>query len=180
MSEYYINTSDLKTYNLKLKAGDRVYLSGMVYTARDAAHKKIVELIKNGENLPFELDGACVYYAGPTPTPEGLPIGSCGPTTSGRMDSFTPLLLDKGLKAIIGKGERNDEVCEAIIRNEAVYFCAIGGAGALAAISVISCEVIAFEELGCESVKRLEIYNFPLIVAIDSHGENLFKKTLDK
>ncbi len=176
MSEYYINTSDLKTENLKLRAGDRVYLSGVVYTARDAAHKKIVELIKNGGELPFELDGACIYYAGPTPTPENLPIGSCGPTTSGRMDSFTPLLLDRGLKAIIGKGERNEDVCEAIVRNTAVYFCAIGGAGALAAKSVKSSEIIAFEELGCESVKRLEICNFPLTVGIDSHGENLFKK----
>lgn len=180
MSEYYINVSNLKTENKNLRAGDKVYLSGVVYTARDAAHKRIVELINNNLELPFELNGACIYYAGPTPTPDNLPIGSCGPTTSGRMDSFAPLLLDGGLVAMIGKGERNLDVCDAIVRNNAVYFCAIGGAGALAAKCVKSCEIIAFEDLGCESVKRLEILNFPLIVAIDSHGENLFKKTLDK
>ncbi len=176
MSEYYINTRDLKIETENLKAGDKVYLSGIVYTARDAAHKRIVELINNGCDLPFDLEGACIYYAGPTPTPKGLPIGSCGPTTSCRMDSFAPLLLDRGLVAMIGKGQRNKEVCDAIVRNKAVYFCAIGGAGALAAKCVKSSKVIAFEDLGCESVKKLELADFPLIVAIDSNGENIFLK----
>ena len=176
MSEYYINTKDLKAENSKLSAGDKVYLSGVVYTARDAAHKRIVELINNNLDLPFDIDGSCIYYAGPTPTPEGLPIGSCGPTTAGRMDSFAPLLLDRGLVAMIGKGERNQDVCDAIVRNNAVYFCAIGGAGALAAKCVRSCEVIAFDDLGCESVKKLNIEDFPLIVAIDSCGGKIFQE----
>jgi len=176
MSEYNINTKDLKSEIKNLRVGDKVYLSGVVYTARDAAHKRIVELINNKEELPFDLNGACIYYAGPTPTPDGLPIGSCGPTTSGRMDSFAPLLLDCGLAAMVGKGERNLNVCDAIVRNNAVYFCAIGGAGALAAKCVKSCDVIAFEDLGCESVKKLELTDFPLIVAIDSNGENIFQK----
>jgi len=137
--------------------------------------KKIKRLIDNGEALPYELNGAVVYYAGPTPTPKGLSIGSCGPTTSSRMDFFAPEFLDLGLKAMIGKGPRSKDVCDAIIRNKAVYFCAIGGAGALASKCITSCEVIAFEDLGCESVKKLEIKDFPLIVAIDCNGGNLFK-----
>lgn len=168
---------DLKvlTDNLtNLKVGDRVLVTGLIYTARDAAHKRIFEMIKNGEKLPFEIDGAVIYYAGPTPAPVGLPIGSCGPTTSGRMDPYTPTLLDMGLGGMIGKGERSTAVCEAIVRNKSVYLCAIGGAGALAAKCIKSCEVIAFEDLGCESVKKLFIEDFPLIVAIDSFGGNLF------
>ena len=175
MAEYNINISDIKRRVSELKAGDRVLLSGVVYTSRDAAHKRIFELLDSGEMLPFELEGACIYFAGPTPTPEGMVIGSCGPTTSGRMDVYSPRLLDLGLAAMIGKGERNKDVCDAIVRNKAVYFCAIGGAGALYAKQIKSCEEIAFKDLGCESVKRLELKDFPVIVAIDSHGGNLFK-----
>lgn len=175
MSQLVLHTSEITEFAEKLKAGDRVLLSGTVYTARDAAHKKIKALIDNNESLPFDLQNAVIYYAGPTPTPENLAIGSCGPTTSGRMDKFTLEFLDLGLKAMIGKGPRSNEVCEAIIRNKAVYFCAIGGAGALASKCITSCEVIAFEELGCESVKKLEIKDFPLIVAIDCNGGSLFK-----
>ena len=174
--EYRINVSEIKSVSEKLKAGDRVLLTGTVYTSRDAAHKRIKEAIDNGGKLPYELEGAVIYYVGPTPTPPHLPIGSCGPTTSSRMDVFSPLLLDKGVSAMIGKGPRSEEVCQAIVRNKSVYFCAVGGAGALLAKSVKKCEVVAFEDLGCESVKKMEIENLPLIVAIDSTGGNLFKK----
>lgn len=176
METKVISTDMLAELAPELYAGDRVLLSGTLYTSRDAAHKRIFESLKNGESLPYELQGACVYYAGPTPAPENLPIGSCGPTTSGRMDYYTPKLLDEGLSCMIGKGERSQEVCEAICRNKAVYLCAVGGAGALAAKCVKKCEVIAYGDLGCESVKRLEIEKFPLTVAIDCHGGNLFKK----
>lgn len=176
MSEYRINTQDVKSAAEYLKAGDTVYLSGTAYTSRDAAHKRITEMIKNGEKPPYDIDGAVIYYAGPTPTPEGLSIGSCGPTTSSRMDVYAPMLLDMGLAAMVGKGPRSKEVCDAIVHNKAVYFCAIGGAGALASKCISQCEVIAFEDLGCESVKRLEFNNFPLTVAIDAHGGNLFNK----
>ncbi len=174
--EYVLNTSQLREYAPKLKAGDRVVLSGTVYTSRDAAHKRIVNAIENGETLPYDLTDAVVYYAGPTPAPEGLAIGSCGPTTSSRMDVFAPLLLDKGLVAMVGKGERNREVCDAIVRNKAVYLCAIGGAGALASKCIKKCEVIAYEDLGCESVKRLMFDSFPLTVAIDCSGGNIFER----
>lgn len=175
MAVYQIDASQLKNKAAQLKTFDRVLLSGTIYTARDAAHKKLKELIDAGRELPFELDGAAIYYAGPTPAPDHLPIGSCGPTTSGRMDIFAPGLLDLGLSAMIGKGQRSKAVVEAIIRNQAVYLCAIGGAGALACQSIKSCEVIAFPELGCESVKRLVVKDFPLIVAIDSTGTDLFQ-----
>lgn len=174
MAEYILNASELKEKARELRAGDRVLLSGTVYTSRDAAHKRIVQLIKEGGELPFELDGACIYYAGPTPAPKGLPIGSCGPTTSGRMDPFAPLLLDKGLAAMIGKGGRDRAVCDAIIRNKAVYLCAVGGAGALAAKCVQECKEIAFFDLGCESVKKIVLNNFPLIVGIDCEGGSLY------
>lgn len=176
MAEYTLNTNELKEKATLLKAGDRVLLSGSVYTSRDAAHKRIFAALKNGEKLPYDLNGAAIYYAGPTPAPESLAIGSCGPTTSGRMDPYAPTLLDAGLTAMIGKGERSDEVCDAICRNKGVYLCAIGGAGALASKCIKSCEVIAYEDLGCESVKKLEFDNFPLIVAIDCSGGNLFKQ----
>lgn len=175
MAQYALHTSEITDFAEKLNAGDRVLLSGTVYTARDAAHKKIKALIENNELLPFDLQNAVVYYSGPTPTPNGLAIGSCGPTTSCRMDKFTPEFLDLGLKAMIGKGPRSNEVCEAIIRNKAVYFCAVGGAGALASKCITSCEVIAFKDLGCESVKKLKVKDFPLIVAIDCNGGSLFK-----
>jgi fumarate hydratase subunit beta len=171
---YKINTADLRGYCEKLRAGDRVLLSGTVYTARDAAHKRFFSLLDNGEALPFDIKDSAIYYAGPTPTPAGRVIGSCGPTTSGRMDKFSPRLLDGGLCAMIGKGARETEVKTAICRNNAVYLCAVGGAGALAARSVISAEVIAFPELGCESVKKLTFDEFPLIVGIDSRGGDLF------
>ncbi len=179
MTEHRINTSQLSSYNERLVASDKVYLSGTVYTARDAAHMKLTTLLDEGQPLPFELKGSAIYYAGPTPTPRGLAIGSCGPTTSSRMDSFAPRLLGLGLSCMIGKGGRNAEVCRAIAENKAVYLCAIGGAGALASKCITSCEVIAFPELGCESVKRLEFKDFPLIVAIDCHGGNLFLRNGD-
>ena len=175
MAEYSFNISQIKDYREILKAGDRVLLSGMAYTSRDAAHKRMFELLDNDEKLPFDLEGACIYFAGPTPTPEGRVIGSCGPTTSGRMDVYSPRLLELGLAAMIGKGERNSDVCDAIVRNKAVYFCAIGGAGALCSKSIVACEEIAFKDLGCESVKKLDLKDFPVIVAIDSTGGNLFK-----
>ncbi len=175
MATHKIDAVNLKSAGETLKTFDRVLLSGTIYTARDAAHKKIMALIEENKPLPFEINGATIYYAGPTPTPENMAIGSCGPTTSGRMDVYAPKLLDMGLAGMIGKGERNKNVVEAIVRNKAVYLCAIGGAGALASKCIKSCEVIAFEELGCESVKRLVIEDFPLIVAVDSTGTDIFK-----
>lgn len=169
-----LDTNDLKAAAKNLKAGDKVLLSGTVYTARDAAHKRFFELLDSGKQLPFNIDGAAIYYAGPTPTPEGMAIGSCGPTTSSRMDVYSKRLLDLGLKCMIGKGPRSEEVAKAIQSNGAVYLCAVGGAGALAAKCIDSAEVIAFEDLGCESVKRLHFNRFPLIVAIDSNGGSLF------
>ena len=169
-----LDTSELKEKAPMLKAGDKVLLSGTVYTSRDAAHKRIKGLMSAGECLPYELDGAVIYYAGPTEAKDGMVIGSCGPTTSSRMDVYSPLFLDCGLAGMIGKGERSDKVCDAIQRNKAVYFCAIGGAGALAAKHITECEVIAFEDLGCESVKRLKFDKFPLITAIDCRGGNIF------
>lgn len=176
MSEYYLKTEQLKDFSKKLTVGDKIYLSGVVFTSRDAAHKRIFELLNNSLPLPYKIDGSVIYYAGPTPTPNGMAIGSCGPTTSSRMDIFTPRLYDLGLAATIGKGERNQEVIDSIIRNNAVYLCAIGGAGALAAKSIISNRVIAFDDLGCESVKELVFDNFPLIVGVDCHGGNIFKR----
>lgn len=174
MKEYSLTVDELKDFAKNLNAGDRVLLSGKVYTARDAAHKRIFEAIEKGDSLPFQINGAVIYYAGPTPTPENLKIGSCGPTTSCRMDSFTPKLLDMGLTATIGKGERNIEVIEAIKRNNSVYLCAIGGAGALAALHITECNVIAYDDLGCESVKELTFDRFPLTVGIDSKGNSIF------
>lgn len=171
-----IDASELKKYANELKAGDKILLSGTVYTSRDAAHKRIMQMIENGEKLPYEIENAVIYYAGPTPAPEGKPIGSCGPTTSGRMDKFAPTLLDMGLGGMIGKGERNQQVRDAVVRNKAVYLCAVGGAGALAAHCIKKCEVIAFEDLGCESVKKLYIEDFPLIVANDCSGGDIFSQ----
>ena len=171
-----INVTQLRELAPELKAGDKIFLSGTVYTSRDAAHKRIMALLENGEKLPYEIENAVIYYAGPTPAPDGKPIGSCGPTTSGRMDKFAPKLLDMGLVGMIGKGERSYDVRDAIIRNKAVYLCAVGGAGALAAHCIKKCEVIAFEDLGCESVKKLYIENFPLIVANDCSGGDIFSE----
>ena len=175
MNTFYTDTSSLKSVIPKLCVGDTVFLSGTVFTARDAAHKRIFSLLSDKKELPFKIENATIYYAGPTPTPNNLPIGSCGPTTSVRMDPYTPTLYDLGLTCTIGKGERSSEVIEAIKRNKAVYLCAIGGCGALAAECIKKCEVIAFDDLGCESVKKLEFNNFPLIVAIDSNGNSIFE-----
>ena len=174
--EYILNTINIRDLAPKLKVGDRVILSGTVYTSRDAAHKRIIQCLDNGKSLPYDLKDAVIYYAGPTPTPANLAIGSCGPTTSSRMDVFTPRLLDNGVVAMIGKGERNEQVCDSIIKNKAVYLCAIGGAGALASQCIDSCEVVAYDDLGCESVKKLHFNNFPLTVAIDCNGGNIFKR----
>ena len=171
-----LHTEELRACAQDLRAGERIVLSGTVYTARDAAHKRLVSLIEAGQPLPFDLKNACVYYAGPTPTRPGQAVGSCGPTTSCRMDPFTPLLLAHGLCAMIGKGERDETTCRAIAEHGALYFCAVGGAGALAARCVQSCGEIAFGDLGCESIKRMEIRDFPLILAIDAYGGNLFKR----
>ncbi|MDR1465761.1 MAG: FumA C-terminus/TtdB family hydratase beta subunit [Oscillospiraceae bacterium] len=171
-----VHTGELREAARTLEAGARVLLSGTVYTARDAAHQRIVALLDEGGDLPFPLDGACVYYAGPTPARPGQVIGSCGPTTSDRMDPYTPRLLALGLCGMIGKGGRAETVCQAMQAYGAVYFCAVGGAGALAAQCVRSCEEIAFHDLGCESVKRLEMEAFPLVVAVDARGGNLFRR----
>ena len=170
-----LHTNDLPAYAHDLRAGKRVLLSGTVYTARDAAHKRLAAMLEAGKPLPFPLKGACIYYAGPTPTRPGQAVGSCGPTTSGRMDPFTPLLLANGLCAMIGKGGRDEATCRAIEAHGGLYFCAIGGAGALAARCVRACKEIAFPDLGCESVKRMEIEDFPLILGVDARGGNLFR-----
>lgn len=159
-----------------LKAGDRVLLTGTVYTARDQAHKRMTEAVKEGRKLPFDIAGSIIYYVGPSPAPPGRPIGSAGPTTSYRMDPYAPMLLDLGQAAMIGKGPRNEDVKAAIVRNGAVYFAAIGGAAALISKSVKSAEVIAFDDLGAEAVRRLEVEDMPLIVAIDSTGKDLYER----
>ncbi|WP_101842616.1 Fe-S-containing hydro-lyase [Halobacillus sp. Marseille-P3879] len=157
-----------------LKAGDRVLLSGVVFTARDAAHKRMVEEEKKGVPLPVDLNNQVIYYVGPTPTKPGEVIGSAGPTTSGRMDAFTPLLLEKGLKGMIGKGYRSEEVKESIKKNKAIYFGAVGGAAALIARSIKSSEVIAYEDLGTEAIRKLEIEEFPAVVINDAYGGDLY------
>lgn len=175
MKTYKANTDNLKEIINLINCGDEVLLSGTVYTARDAAHKKITNAIKNGEELPFKIKGSSIYYAGPTPEREGRICGSFGPTTSSRMDVYSPTLLDMGLLCMIGKGPRSKTVCDAIVRNGAIYLCAIGGAGALASKCITSLEVIAFPELGCESVKKLTFCDFPLICGIDSKGNSIFR-----
>ena len=160
----------------KLHAGDRVLLSGTIYTARDAAHKRMFQMLDRGEKLPFPMKGSVIFYAGPTPGQQGMAVGSCGPTTAGRMDKFAPRLLDLGLLAMIGKGGRSAEVKDAIVRNGAVYFAAVGGAGALIAKCIETAEVIAFDDLGCESVKKMTVKDFPLTVAIDAKGNDLFEQ----
>lgn len=174
--EYVLDCSELRAFAPKFKAGDRVVLSGRVYTSRDAAHKRITAALEAGEELPYPLKDAVIYYAGPTPAPEGLAVGACGPTTSSRMDVYAPRLLDNGVVAMVGKGERNEAVCDAIVRNKAVYLCAIGGAGALASKCIKSCKVIAYDDLGCESVKELQFENFPLTVAVACDGSNIFMR----
>ena len=170
-----LHTGSLRQALPDLRAGDRVLLSGNIYTARDAAHKRFFELLDRGEDLPFDVRDAVIYYAGPAPAREGMAVGSCGPTTAGRMDAFAPRLLDMGLAAMIGKGERSRTVREAIVRNGGAYFAAVGGAGALIAACIKKVQVIAFEDLGCESVKRMEIEELPLTVAVDSVGNDLYQ-----
>jgi len=160
----------------KLRIGDRVLLTGVVYTARDAAHKRLIQLLEKGEPLPFELQGQVIYYVGPSPAKPGRPIGAAGPTTSYRMDAYAPELIARGLKGMIGKGKRNDAVRDAMKQHKAVYFAAIGGAGALMAQSILSAEVIAYPELGPEAIRRLEVKNFPVIVANDTHGGDLYEE----
>lgn len=157
-----------------LKVGDSVFISGIIYTARDAAHKRLVELLDKGEKLPIDIKNQIIYYVGPTPTRPNMVIGSAGPTTSYRMDSYTPRLLDLGLKGMIGKGQRSKEVIESIKRNKCVYFGAIGGAAALISKSIIKSEVVAYEDLDSEAIRKLEVVDFPAIVVIDSNGDNLY------
>ena len=158
-----------------LRAGDTVLLSGTVYTARDAAHKRMMELLDTGQDLPFPVEGSALYYVGPTPERPGEVIGSAGPTTSGRMDAYSPRLLDLGQAIMIGKGARNGAVKEAVVRNGAVYLAALGGAGALMAACVKELEVLCWEDLGCEAVRRLEVKDMPLTVILDAHGGDLYE-----
>lgn len=176
MSAVRLYSGELPQRLAQLRAGDRVLLSGVVYTARDAAHKRMFQLLDEGKPLPFPLEGAVIYYAGPTPGQQGMAVGACGPTTAGRMDRFAPRLLDLGLSAMIGKGERSQEVVDAIARSGACYFAAVGGAGALIARCIQTAEVIAFDDLGCESIKRMTVRDLPLTVAVDSRGNDLFRR----
>ena len=170
LSEEDINT---------LKAGDYVYLSGIIYTARDAAHKRMYETLLDGKELPVDVKGQFIYYLGPTPAREGQVIGSAGPTTSSRMDKYTPTMLDQGLKGMIGKGKRSLEVIESIKKNGAVYFAAVGGAGALLSKCIKEAEVIAYDDLGTEAIRKLRVENFPVIVVIDSQGNNLYETAVE-
>ena len=163
-----------------LRAGDYVKITGTIYTARDAAHKRMKETLDRGEALPFSLENNVIYYMGPSPAREGRPIGSAGPTTASRMDKYAPELLDLGLKGMIGKGKRTVQVKEAIVRNGAVYFAAVGGAGALLSKKILSSEVIAYEDLGAEAIRKLEVKDFPLIVVIDSEGNNLYETAIEQ
>ena len=171
----YIQAPVSKEDARSLKAGDYVYLSGTIYTARDAAHKRMKEALDQGQKLPFDLKGSVIYYMGPSPAREGRPIGSAGPTTASRMDKYTPELLDLGLGAMIGKGKRSPAVIDAMVRNGAVYFAAVGGAGALLSKCITSSEVIAYDDLGTEAIRRLTVEDFPAIVVIDSEGNNLYE-----
>lgn len=166
-----LSADDIKN----LQAGDQVQLSGVIYTARDAAHKRFMELLDAGQPLPFDIHDQVIYFAGPAPAAPGEVIGSCGPTSSYRMDAYSPRLLDLGLRAMIGKGERNQEVKDAIVRNHGIYFGAIGGVGAMISACIKKCDVIAFDDLGTEAVRRLEVENMPLTVLIDARGNDLYE-----
>lgn len=169
-------TAPLKDEDIReLKAGDYVYITGEVYTARDAAHKRMQETLDAGEELPVDIKGQIIYYMGPSPAREGRVIGSAGPTTASRMDKYTPELLDRGMKGMIGKGKRTQDVSDAIVRNGAAYFAAVGGAGALLSKQIKSAEVIAYEDLGTEAIRKLYVEDFPVIVVIDSEGNNLYE-----
>jgi len=163
-----------------LKSGDYVHLTGTLYSARDAAHKRLYDSINNGEDIPMDLTNNIFYYLGPTPAREGQVIGSAGPTTSSRMDKYTPLLLNRGLVGMIGKGKRSKEVIDAIVANEAVYFAAVGGAGALLSKCIKKSEVIAYDDLGTEAIRKMEVEKFPVIVVIDSEGNNLYDTAIEE
>lgn len=171
-----INTPLTEDITKKLHAGDFVFITGTIYTARDAAHKRMYEAIKNGENLPVDMENNIIYYMGPSPAREGRVIGSAGPTTASRMDKYAPQLLDMGLKGMIGKGKRSKEVIDVIKRNNAVYFASIGGAGALLSKSIKKSTVIAYDDLGTEAIRMLEVENFPAIVVIDCDGNSLYER----
>ena len=167
----------------ELKSGDYVYITGTIYTARDAAHKRMYEALGRNEELPFDVENNIIYYMGPSPAREGRPIGSAGPTTASRMDKYTPLLLDLGLRGMIGKGKRRQEVKDSMVKNGAVYFAAIGGAGALLSKCIKESEVIAYDDLGTEAIRMLQVEDFPVIVVIDSEGNDLYEaslKSMDK
>lgn len=173
--ERYIEVPFSDETAASLHAGDYVYLTGIIYTARDAAHKRMYEALERNEALPFDVGGNVIYYMGPSPARPGRSIGSAGPTTSSRMDKYAPALLDRGLRGMIGKGRRNEDVRAALVRNRAVYFAAVGGAGALLSKSIVSSEVIAYEDLGTEAVRKLQVQNFPVIVAADTEGKDLYE-----
>ena len=173
--EYHLTTPVTAADLAPLRAGDIVYLSGTVYSSRDAAHKRLCELLEGGGEPPYELSGSAVYYVGPTPERPGAVIGAAGPTTAGRMDSFSPMLLDLGQKIMIGKGARSQAVKDAIMRNGAVYLGAVGGAGAVMADAIKASEIICWPDLGCEAVRRMQVENFPLTVIIDSRGSDLYE-----
>ena len=177
MDKYITLPIDDKTAE-ELTAGDYVYLSGEVYVARDAAHKRMMELIEKGQALPIDIDGATIYYMGPSPAREGRPIGSAGPTTASRMDKYAPTLLDMGLKAMIGKGKRTKEVLDAVIRNKAVYFAAVGGAGAIISKCIKKAEVICYEDLGAEAIRKITIEDLPVVVVADCKGNDLYKTAI--
>ena len=174
----YIETPLTKEKVKELHAGDYVYITGTVYTARDAAHKRMVEQKEQGMELPFIMKDQIIYYLGPTPNREGQVIGSAGPTTSSRMDKYAPRLLDLGEKAMIGKGKRSKEVVDAVIRNHAVYFAAIGGAGALLSKCITKSEIVCYEDLGAEAIRKIEVKDFPVIVVIDREGNNLYETAI--
>ena len=170
-----IRTPITENITKELKAGDYVYISGEIYVARDAAHKRMIEALDKEESLPINIEDSTIYYMGPSPAREGYPIGSAGPTTASRIDKYAPRLLDLGQKAMIGKGKRSKEVIDAIIRNGAVYFAAVGGAGALLSKCIIKSEIICYEDLGAEAILKIEVENFPVIVVIDSSGNDLYE-----
>lgn len=174
----YINAPISQETAKSLRAGDYVYITGTIYTARDAAHKRMYEALQNHEALPISMENNIIYYMGPSPAREGRPIGSAGPTTASRMDKYAPKLLDLGLKGMIGKGKRSKAVKEAIIRNGAVYFAAVGGAGAILSKCITDSQVIAYDDLGTEAIRKLEVKNFPVIVVIDSEGNNLYETAI--
>ncbi len=179
MSDKHINLPITEEVADSLKAGDYVYLTGEMYVARDAAHKRLMELIEKGEELPIDLKGCTIYYMGPSPAREGRPIGSAGPTTASRMDKYAPTLLDLGEKAMIGKGKRTKEVLDAVVRNHAVYFAAIGGAGAILSQRIKKSEIIAYEDLGAEAIRKLYVEDFPVIVVADDAGNNLYETAIE-